>query len=664
MAGEIEDPFSIRFQADSFHSGSISFGRFEKEPLDWERRSSFSHNRYLEEVEKCLKPGSVIEKKAFLEAHFKKKGLPSPGLCNSPNCGDYQTRETDALENEAQKNEFDNVKEGNDHDYLDESFLGNVGYSDKFNSGNEEIQYQYVNEVIHESPEASQYHGHCAREDPAVLSAASHIESALGNADAVVDIEGALDNADAVVDSIPEDVNPEETCQTANGIENLHLNGSEPVKQLKWSLNDNAVNVDELSKHLDLSPKNNTAVEVDSSSEYQYPKVSELSKHVNLFPRSNTAVKVYTISEHQSPKVWSRTSTESKPASPRLRSNVNVNKLQNNLSHGALKTAAKTQNRRERKSPAKMKEEKQSSQTVIPNRYSLHRTLKAEGSNGCDARLNHENKSSEKELRARKIVVSEPSTLDKEPRAYQDASRPRDTLTLTKPDVRPTASNFSFKSDERAQRRKEFYMKLEEKTHAKEAEMNQIKARKQEKKEDEIKRLRRSLNFKATPMPSFYHTAVPAGSDRNKAVSCSNSKPATSCKSMSPGSNAVKSPSLPRARNNGVIPTNESVKSRDTTGPPESGSFSATPQTKHNRDPDTGRKNGITGKEQLGKEKDANTQKQRGSVLYKLTKDGRIEGKLKVGPQRYNNEMVRKSMKDTGICSSSGMSYLAVGVAS
>lgn len=63
-------------QADSFVSGSISFGRFESEDLCWERRSSFSHNRnrYIEEVEKCSKPGSVTEKKAILEAHFRNKG--------------------------------------------------------------------------------------------------------------------------------------------------------------------------------------------------------------------------------------------------------------------------------------------------------------------------------------------------------------------------------------------------------------------------------------------------------------------------------------------------------------------------------------------------------------------------------------------------------------
>lgn len=73
-----EDPdvwFFLIGQADLLHSGSISFGRFESESLSWERRSIFSHNRYLEEVEKYSKPGSVTEKKAYFEAEFKRKAL-------------------------------------------------------------------------------------------------------------------------------------------------------------------------------------------------------------------------------------------------------------------------------------------------------------------------------------------------------------------------------------------------------------------------------------------------------------------------------------------------------------------------------------------------------------------------------------------------------------
>lgn len=43
------------------------------ESLAWEKWSAFSHNRYLEEVEKFAKPGSVAQKKAYFEAHYRRK---------------------------------------------------------------------------------------------------------------------------------------------------------------------------------------------------------------------------------------------------------------------------------------------------------------------------------------------------------------------------------------------------------------------------------------------------------------------------------------------------------------------------------------------------------------------------------------------------------------
>ena len=51
---------------------SISFGRFVSESLAWEKWSTFSHNRYVEEAERFSQPGSVAQKKAFFEAHYKK----------------------------------------------------------------------------------------------------------------------------------------------------------------------------------------------------------------------------------------------------------------------------------------------------------------------------------------------------------------------------------------------------------------------------------------------------------------------------------------------------------------------------------------------------------------------------------------------------------------
>ncbi|CAN8291797.1 unnamed protein product [Cochlearia groenlandica] len=51
---------------------SVSFGRFDNDSLSWEKFSAFSPNKYLEEVGKCATPGSVAQKKAYFEAHYKK----------------------------------------------------------------------------------------------------------------------------------------------------------------------------------------------------------------------------------------------------------------------------------------------------------------------------------------------------------------------------------------------------------------------------------------------------------------------------------------------------------------------------------------------------------------------------------------------------------------
>lgn len=50
------------------------------ESLDWVKWSSFTHNRYLEEVEKYAKPGSVAEKKAYFEAQHKKAAAKKAAL--------------------------------------------------------------------------------------------------------------------------------------------------------------------------------------------------------------------------------------------------------------------------------------------------------------------------------------------------------------------------------------------------------------------------------------------------------------------------------------------------------------------------------------------------------------------------------------------------------
>ncbi|KAG6499025.1 protein WVD2-like 1 isoform X2 [Zingiber officinale] len=67
----------------------------------------------------------------------------------------------------------------------------------------------------------------------------------------------------------------------------------------------------------------------------------------------------------------------------------------------------------------------------------------------------------------------------------------------------------TFRSNERAERRKEFYSKLEEKHQALEAEKLQCEARTREEQEVALRQLRKNLTFRATPMPNFYREAPP-----------------------------------------------------------------------------------------------------------------------------------------------------------
>ncbi|GKB91884.1 WVD2-like protein 7 isoform X1 [Tanacetum coccineum] len=51
---------------------SISFGRFTSESLSCENWSGVPQKRYVEEAKSFTQPGSVAQKKAFFEAHYKK----------------------------------------------------------------------------------------------------------------------------------------------------------------------------------------------------------------------------------------------------------------------------------------------------------------------------------------------------------------------------------------------------------------------------------------------------------------------------------------------------------------------------------------------------------------------------------------------------------------
>ncbi|KAL4569421.1 hypothetical protein LXL04_025057 [Taraxacum kok-saghyz] len=397
MAGEIQEPFRLNFQADLLHSGSISFGRFESESLSWERRSIFSHNRYLEEVEKYSKPGTVTEKKAYFEAEFRRKALLKQASSESQDGGDFSTSRNNDL-----------------HDLQDsDNVIESPSSSDPFEYTTETKIQQ------HEKAHVEAFYDDCQH-------------------------NSRLDE-----DTISQD------CEFLP-VDKFEIHESE------------IVNV------------------VGNTEEIVVDVVSEANDS-SFIGQSQTLEKDDDSNITESRKMFS--SKVKKPTRSTLKSQVNVDRFQKHVSNESHKAIMKP-----RTSETKKKTEKKSPIPATPLPSSVVKSSKP------------------KDPRSEKAIKPQSSLLKK---SLPTVNRPKKSISSSKSQVIQSSSGLVLTNLNCCFHVQQFYMKISEKMHAKEAESNKVEAKTLEKQAVEIKQLRKSINFKATPMPSFYNQST-RGLDQNK----------------------------------------------------------------------------------------------------------------------------------------------------
>ncbi|RWR83766.1 protein WVD2-like protein 4 isoform X2 [Cinnamomum micranthum f. kanehirae] len=486
-------------------TGSISFGRFMSETLDWGKWSSFSHNKYLEEVEKYSAPGSVAQKKAYFEAHYKRiAAKKAAALLEQANDAGFP----DSEENHSAEN----------------GILPGSGIS-------EDVSNQFQTVEVRDGSVESNGNATFYKQDDVVLPAAemnSFVESS--KADSVERMDGLeaekVEAVDPVMEAKVLTVSPEqiESSQQLGDVENQNRMTEiehDRVRQTEKSpLMDNSAATKKKSISASKSavpsrsnklPLPKPATPVRSSKENNATPNSK--KPTRELEKKRSTPKALHMSinfaPHQAgeftPKIIKRASpTHEKSGGSRFASSSS-RKSQNSLN--PLKTPTPESTNRALKLPP-ITPQLENRRTKIPLEHTTP------GSRKVDLKwqslsMDRSKASSVSGTNARSPIVSSP---------------------------------FSFRSDERAAKRKEacsvpeihficclpfwldvlltpyfavgsllfqYFSKLEEKFNTNETQKGQLQAHSKDRAEFELKKLRQSLSFKAKPMPDFYRETEP-----------------------------------------------------------------------------------------------------------------------------------------------------------
>lgn len=527
---------------------SISFGRFVSETLDWGKWSSFSNNKHLEEVEKYSTRGSVAQKKAYFEAHYKrvaaKKAAALLEQVNAAATGLPESEKIDPVQN------------------------GNASDSGISEDNNNHFHIADVKGVSMESNKKVAVGG----SDENVLS--------VTGVSSVIEMNGSdpVEMKDGVAEKVEADLPIKEKLLLVSapntysslqfGDENQKVTEMEHVRisQLeKPALMENFAAIENkatvsASKSAFATRKNKfpppakTAATVHPRIEIHATPNSKKSAGGSSEKRRSTSQSLHMSFNFAPGHAGESTSSKAKMrASPTIEKSGGTKigpssskKFQESLCGQKTPTMASTNSSLKHPSLTPKSEKKQSTPKSLHISISFAPRCDGESTPKIKKRASPTPKMSETSTAVASSTKKSHDTADiKSPtmastsRALKLPSvtpclenrRTKASLEHTTPGSRKAdkrwqslsvdcsksssvcgtdaASSFSLRSDERAVKRKEYFLKLEEKFNAKEAQKVQLQAKSKERAEGELKKLCQSLCFKAKPMPDFYRKTEP-----------------------------------------------------------------------------------------------------------------------------------------------------------
>ncbi|KAL4193595.1 hypothetical protein AMTRI_Chr06g200320 [Amborella trichopoda] len=484
---------------------SISFGRFATDPsVSWEKWSAFSHNRYLDEVEKFSKPGSVAQKKAYFEAHYKRiAAKKAASLLEQAQSVESNTQaeksnavaESEELGISTDENACENLSRWNEVSVLEESKVpANEPACENHSQCNGVSESQKF-EVLSTNESQSQCDEVSELEDFDAPANANACENQSQNVEFTAipeptDLDGCfhgdmMDKAEVFGEEVA--LGNEITSYLAP------VKEEEGIVEEKLIISDGQAHVEDLVQLRDDGTRKPDA-RIEPGRSDQIDK-SPLKENCSA-NRENFAGKDKNLVQ-----------------TPLPRDAQIMRKLK--LHHASPAKPAPFNNKKENRCKSKSeRDSKQSSQGKRSVQNSLHMSLSlAPGNSLRTLEKIHQSEVSNSGRVANSSPVTKNSNLE--------TGR---TLLSTPPTgirrsfVSTPSSSFSLRSDERAAKRREFFLRLEERSNAKEAQKAQLQEKTKKEVDLELKRLRQSLNFKATTMPDFYGSVTEVAKKQIKKI--------------------------------------------------------------------------------------------------------------------------------------------------